>query len=87
MVKNIDEHWMSAALAVATLRVSDPASASIDCLIMRDQKIIVFSNKNLAIQERLISVSNSHLVDDSQYRLLAQAKSEMQIELPLSSHS
>ena len=44
MVKNIDEHWMSEALAVATSRGSDPASTPIGCVIVRDKKIIGFAH-------------------------------------------
>ena len=40
IVKNIDEHWMSEALAVATSKGSDPASIRIGCVIVRDQKFI-----------------------------------------------
>lgn len=35
-----DEHWMREALAVATLRGSDPASTPIGCVIVRDGRII-----------------------------------------------
>jgi len=44
MVKNIDEHWMREALAVATSRGSDPASTPIGCVIVRGQKIIGFAH-------------------------------------------
>ena len=46
MVKNIDKHWMSEALAVVISRVSDPASTPIGCVIVRDQKIIGFAHSD-----------------------------------------